>query len=141
MRFLVCQNETQRTLEDVIEAMASLFPDKLFHVGCDETSQIGNCTLESVFVCCLCLVELIVMMAVVSDIASLEREVIDFVTSLGKVPVGWEEVLFESKAVSVIVCMLGVLCSNGQGVCRQLQRQLLMTGHGILLLILFVKDI
>jgi hexosaminidase len=72
--------ETLRTLKDILEEMASLFPDKLFHIGCDETSTVGNCTLE--------------------NIASLERAAIDFLTSLGKVVVGWEEVLFESEAAT-----------------------------------------
>ena len=52
--------------------MAGLFADDYFHIGCDETSVRGRCPVSSTF--------------------SFERSVLQAVTKMGKIPVGWEEV-------------------------------------------------
>jgi len=73
-------NTTLSTLNAVIKEMSDLFDDsELFHIGADETSS-GNqtgCSLE--------------------DISSLENGVLRNIVDLGKIPVGWAEVLFASK--------------------------------------------
>ena len=43
---IVVQNVTLNTLEKLLSEMMELFPDEYFHIGCDETVVVNNCTLE-----------------------------------------------------------------------------------------------
>ena len=45
MCFIV-QHVTLNTLEKLLSEMMELFPDEYFHIGCDETVVVNNCTLE-----------------------------------------------------------------------------------------------
>ncbi|XP_065890775.1 beta-hexosaminidase subunit beta-like [Dysidea avara] len=71
---------TQETLYKLLGEMMDLFPDQYFHLGCDETTIVGSCTQEG--------------------ITSLEGAMLNFTSRQKKTPVGWEEVLFTSKAAS-----------------------------------------
>ena len=67
--------------QNFCKEMAALFPDKEFHIGCDETGVKGPCSLNSTF--------------------SFERTVLNSVQNVfGKVPAGWEEVLFDAGAAT-----------------------------------------
>jgi hypothetical protein len=62
--------------------MAGLFVDDTFHIGCDETTAVGPCTVESTF--------------------QLERAVLGYVQDVcGKRPAGWEEVEFDAGAATM----------------------------------------
>lgn len=75
------QNRTYNLLHGVLKEMAGLFPDPVFHIGCDETGVLGPCTLSSTF--------------------NLERRVLTMIESeLGKTPAGWEEVFFDAGAAT-----------------------------------------
>eukprot|EP00123_Amoebidium_parasiticum_P014621 comp22576_c0_seq1/m.34484 comp22576_c0_seq1/g.34484 ORF comp22576_c0_seq1/g.34484 comp22576_c0_seq1/m.34484 type:complete len:545 (-) comp22576_c0_seq1:657-2291(-) len=67
-------------LKELLGEMAGLFPDRYMHIGCDETSVVGDCTID--------------------NIAGLERKVIGHLQGLNKTVVGWEEVLLVSKAAN-----------------------------------------
>jgi N-acetyl-beta-hexosaminidase len=41
------QNSTYGVLTQLLTEMASLFPDEVFHVGSDETSSVGPCTIAN----------------------------------------------------------------------------------------------
>lgn len=58
--------------------MAALFPDDVMHVGCDETTVAGLCTLNAT--------------------ESFEEEILRHVVSLGKTPIAWEEALVTGAA-------------------------------------------
>lgn len=69
------KGKTVGILKDLMTEMAALFEDDVFHIGCDETFTMGNCTP--------------------SDIFSMEKAIRDDVrTVLHKTPEGWEELLF-----------------------------------------------
>ncbi|XP_065197326.1 beta-hexosaminidase subunit beta-like [Sycon ciliatum] len=69
---------TVATLKALLSEMATLFPDKLFHIGCDETRVTDTCPLVMT--------------------RKMEQELQQHLAGLGKTPVGWEEILFSSKA-------------------------------------------
>lgn len=69
--------KTLGTVIDLFKEMAQLFEDEYFHIGCDETAVKGRCPLDSTF--------------------SFERSVLNAVSSMGKTPVGWEEVREKMK--------------------------------------------
>ena len=74
-------NKTFTLLHAVLQEMAGLFPDPVFHLGCDETGVIGPCTLASTF--------------------SLERHLLTAVQQqFNKTPAGWEEILFDAGAAT-----------------------------------------
>jgi hexosaminidase len=75
------KNQTFNILANLFTEMAGIFTDPVFHIGCDETSAVGPCTINSTF--------------------ALERQILDYVQySLGKTPAGWEEVLFDAGAAT-----------------------------------------
>ena len=75
------EKETLKIVTDVLSEMASLFPDEEFHIGCDETGVKGPCSLNSTF--------------------SFERTLLNSVQhAFGKIPAGWEEVLFDAGAAT-----------------------------------------
>ena len=65
-------------IKAIFTEMAALFPDKVMHVGCDETTVTPNCTL--------------------SMTTSFEEEILKHVASLGKEPMAWEEALSTGAA-------------------------------------------
>ena len=70
-----------KIINDVLSEMSSLFKDKIFHIGADETSVTNNCTLNLT--------------------SSFENKLLKSIkTNLKKTPAGWEEVLFNSKAAT-----------------------------------------
>ena len=72
---------TYGTVESLVDEMASLFPDAVFHVGCDETSVKGRCPLNTTF--------------------AFEQRLAEHVAeALGKTAEGWEEVLFSAGAAT-----------------------------------------
>merc|ERR1719272_793532 len=74
-------NRTLNILKRLFKEMAELFTDKVFNIGCDETSARGRCTANSTF--------------------SLERDLLHYISKeLGKTPAGWEEVLFDNSAAT-----------------------------------------
>jgi hexosaminidase len=74
------QNVTQGTLKTLIDEINGVFGHQaeLIHIGADETSELAaeGCTI--------------------GNIAGLESEIFAHIVSLGKIPSGWEEVLFKS---------------------------------------------
>ena len=71
---------TVNTLKGILTEVVELFGgEELFHVGADETSSSDGegCTIE--------------------NIAGLENKIFQHLVSLGKTPVGWEEVFFVSN--------------------------------------------
>ena len=51
------QGETLTTLKKLISELASIFPDEFIHLGCDETREVGLCTVECksmMLLCCGC---------------------------------------------------------------------------------------
>ncbi|XP_062513942.1 beta-hexosaminidase subunit alpha-like isoform X2 [Corticium candelabrum] len=73
------QNKSLETLQTLLAEMATLFPESLFDIGCDETAEVGLCTI--------------------TNIKTLEQQLFDFIYSrLGKVPTAYEEALFKSKS-------------------------------------------
>ena len=74
-------NGTFAVVYEVLKEMASLFPDNVFNIGSDETAAKGDCTVNSTF--------------------AFERRVLNAIASdFGKVPMGWEEVLFDAGAAT-----------------------------------------
>ena len=72
---------TYGTVHSLVREMAALFPDKVFHLGADETAVKGRCPLESTF--------------------AFERRLATAVASeLGKTAEGWEEILFDAGAAT-----------------------------------------
>jgi len=39
----------------------------------------------------------------VTGIAAMEKEIAEYILSLGRIPIGWEEALFKTKVVSVLL--------------------------------------
>lgn len=75
------QGLTYKTLKAVLGEMASLFPDDVLHIGCDETGVTGPCTANST--------------------GALEHQLfIDITNSFGKTPAGWEEAFFDAGAAT-----------------------------------------
>ena len=76
--------------------MIALFPDDYFHIGCDETVVVDNCTLEGQLfnISHVCMYNLLII-----GISNLENSLLNYISDM-RTPVGWEEVLFTSKAVS-----------------------------------------
>lgn len=74
-------NSTLKVLTSLFTEMAGLFPDEVFHIGADETSALGPCSVDSTF--------------------ALERTVLNYLeTTLNKTAAGWEEVLFDAGAAT-----------------------------------------
>jgi N-acetyl-beta-hexosaminidase len=75
-------NDAARAVLKVVKAifteMAALFPDEVMHVGCDETTVVGLCTMNGTL--------------------SFEEEILKHVISLGKKPTAWEEALVTGAA-------------------------------------------
>lgn len=69
-------NSTLNVIQKVLEEMAGLFEDDVFHIGADETGVVGPCTTESTF--------------------ELERNILNFLEgpTVNKTVAGWEELLF-----------------------------------------------
>ena len=60
--------------------MTAIFPDKVMNLGCDETGSSPPCTLNNT--------------------KSFEVKMIEKLLSLGKTPMGWEEILFKTEAAA-----------------------------------------
>ena len=74
-------NSTYSTLVKLFTEVSALFPDQVFHIGADETSALGPCTVDSTF--------------------ALERRVLSYLEgALNKTAAGWEEVLFDAGAAT-----------------------------------------
>ncbi|XP_065889822.1 beta-hexosaminidase subunit B2-like isoform X2 [Dysidea avara] len=71
------EGKSLRTLKKLIDELVSIFPDRYLHMGSDETGVSDKCTLEG--------------------IAAMEKEIAEYILSLGRVPIGWEEALFKSN--------------------------------------------
>ena len=72
---------TYTTVAALVREMAQLFPDEVFHIGCDETRTAGSCALNTTF--------------------TFERRLAEYVASdLGKTAEGWEEILFSAAAAT-----------------------------------------
>eukprot|EP00729_Bicosta_minor_P011596 gene11596-22205_t len=72
-------NKTFAVLSKLLTEIASLFPDKVMHVGSDETHTVGLCSL--------------------SNTAGLERKVLKLMNKLGKRPMAWVNALTTTGAV------------------------------------------
>jgi hexosaminidase len=70
-----------RVLSELLDEMSALFPDKVLHIGGDETQSTAPCDS--------------------ADVKSLEAKVIAHVISLGKQPMGWEDMLTGRYAYTV----------------------------------------
>ena len=74
-------NASYGVLTALLGEIAPLFPEPVFHIGCDETSVVGVCDIQSTF--------------------TVERYVLDYLqNTLNKTPAGWEEVLFDASAAT-----------------------------------------
>ena len=60
--------------------MATLFPDEVMNIGSDETGSAAPCTL--------------------ANTKSFEVAIIKHLLSIGKTPMGWEEILFKTEAAA-----------------------------------------
>jgi hypothetical protein len=77
-----------------MQEMAALFEDEVFNIGCDETSVVGPCTLNSTF--------------------SFERQLLNTIQNqFNKTPAGWEEVRCDSFEGRAPVCPRGGLSGAG----------------------------
>ena len=47
LHFLHTQGNTLRIVKTLITELMDLFPDEYFHIGCDETSAVKMCNLNS----------------------------------------------------------------------------------------------
>merc|ERR1719272_2357757 len=65
----------------VLSEMATLFPDAVMNLGCDETGSSAPCTLQNT--------------------KSFEEKMIQHLISIGKTPMGWEEILFKTGAAEI----------------------------------------
>lgn len=73
--------KSYQTVHALLEEMSDLFPDEVMHLGCDETSVVGPCTLDSTF--------------------EFERKLATAVAvEFGKTPEGWEEIYFDAGAAT-----------------------------------------
>jgi hexosaminidase len=74
--------ESISVLKKLISEVSAMFPDKYFHIGCDETKSVDKCSLPSTKL--------------------LEIAVAKHVVSLDKIPVAWEEAHLVTKATEVV---------------------------------------
>ena len=75
------QNSTYNAIYALMKEMASLFPDEVFNIGCDETSVKSRCTLNSTF--------------------EFERTLLKAIQyEFNKTPEGWEEILYDAEAAT-----------------------------------------
>jgi hexosaminidase len=65
-------------IRQLLTEMAGLFPDRVLHLGGDETGTVAPCTLNNT--------------------KSFEQKVLQVALDLGKTPMGWEEMLSTTKA-------------------------------------------
>lgn len=72
------ENKTQDIVAAVFKEMADLFTDEVFHIGADETSAKGLCSVQSTF--------------------DFEQEMLRIVQGYGKTVSGWEELYFDVHA-------------------------------------------
>ena len=87
-----------RTLKRLLAELANLFPDHYIHMGSDETSTGGKCTLEGhTLYCAMCYSD---CRLTYTGTRSLETEVAEYILSLGRTPIAWEEALLNSGVVS-----------------------------------------
>jgi len=74
-------NKTYSILHEIFQEMSTLFKDKVFNIGCDETGVSGPCTQQSTF--------------------NLERKLFNAIENeFGKTPEGWEEAYFNAGAAT-----------------------------------------
>ena len=74
-------NKTLTALKALFSEMATLFQDDVMHIGADETSALGPCTVQSTFV--------------------LERALLQHIEVVAnKTVAGWEELLFDAGAAT-----------------------------------------
>jgi hexosaminidase len=71
-------NKSLDVVETFLDEMVPLFDDALFHVGCDETTVQGECSLAST--------------------AAMETAVFQLLESKGRTPAAWEEALFSTSS-------------------------------------------
>ena len=67
-------------IASILSEMATLFPDAVMNLGCDETGSRAPCTL--------------------ANTKSFEVKMIEHLLSIGKRPMGWEEILFKTEAAA-----------------------------------------
>lgn len=67
-------------ISTILTEMASLFPDAVMHIGADETGSSAPCTA--------------------ANTKSFEVKIIKHLLSLGKTPMGWEEILLTTGAAA-----------------------------------------
>jgi len=72
------ENRTRDVVAAVFKEMAQLFTDEVFHIGADETSKKGVCSVQSTF--------------------DFEQEMLAIVEGYGKTVSGWEELYFDVHA-------------------------------------------
>merc|ERR1712137_259019 len=72
------ENKTRDVVAAVFKEMAELFTDEVFHIGADETSKRGVCSVTSTF--------------------DFEQEILHIVEGYGKTVTGWEELYFDVHA-------------------------------------------
>lgn len=94
----------------IMGEMASLFADDMFHIGCDETHVVNQYVHATAAVRVRCAYATCISWpaqfeprpecrrCTLSNIASFEVSVQKEVIAAGKVPIGWEEILFTTKA-------------------------------------------
>ena len=66
------------TLKKLLSEMTALFPDEVFHLGCDETGANNRCPKSST--------------------KTLEMELMEHIKNQGKTPAAWEESLYLKKS-------------------------------------------
>jgi len=69
-----------KIIASILSEMAALFPDAVMNLGCDETGSSAPCTLNNT--------------------KSFEIKMIEHLLSVGKRPMGWEEILFKTGAAA-----------------------------------------
>jgi N-acetyl-beta-hexosaminidase len=74
------QNKTWDVVRKLVVEWAPLFEDELFHMGCDETIAVGQCNEP--------------------NFQSFEQKMMALLKSLGKTPMGWEEIVTSTKAAT-----------------------------------------
>ncbi|XP_065884370.1 beta-hexosaminidase subunit A2-like isoform X2 [Dysidea avara] len=71
------EGKSLKTLKKLIDELVKVFPDRYLHMGSDETYVVDRCTTEG--------------------ITAMEKEIAEYILSLGRIPIGWEEALFKSN--------------------------------------------
>ena len=69
-----------RIIASILSEMSGLFPDRLLHLGCDETGSAAPCDANNT--------------------KSFEVKMQAHLLALGKTPMGWEEILFKTGAAA-----------------------------------------